>query len=198
MTECGSALGRAHDRLLRERAQDLFDRLLRGPALGAVEVRDRLAPVDLLDQIRAHVFVLESQGVTGLVPHDPPELRLGGAHREALEVEGRLVLLDAEDLGADVRPVPRLVFGLVEPRDAHLADAGGLDKLHVRRSSTRRSCAAGCGRAGRAPDCRETARSAARRSRATCARSRRLAAVALRVVRLGFGLGHAARPRSPD
>ncbi len=125
------ALGRAHDRFLRERRQDLFDRLLCGPALGAVEVRDRLAPIDLLDQFHAHVFVFESQGVPGFVSHDPPEFRLGRAHREAFEVERRLALLDAFNLGTDVRPVARQFLGLVEPGDADLADARGLDELHV-------------------------------------------------------------------
>ena len=116
----------------------------------------RLAPVDLLDELGAHVLVLEAQRVPGLVPHHAPELRFGRAHREAFEVEGRLVLLDAEDLRADIRPVARHVRRAVKPGDAHLPARGFL-KLHIRGLCTRHSCAAGC-RAGRSTDCRGTAR----------------------------------------
>jgi hypothetical protein len=125
------ALRRAHDGSLRERSQDLLDRLLRGPALGAVEVGNGLAAVDLLDQIGAHVLVLEAQRVAGFMTDHAPEFSLRRAHRKALEVEGRLVFVDAEDLGADVRPVPRQFFRRVEPGDTHLTHACGLHEVHV-------------------------------------------------------------------
>ncbi len=103
-----------------------------GPALGAVEVGDRLALVDAADQLRAHVLVIEAQRVAGLVPHHALVLRLRRAHGEAFEVHRRLVGVDAEDLRADVRPVAGLILRRVEPRDAHLADVLRLDELHVR------------------------------------------------------------------
>ena len=75
---------------------------------------------------------LRDERVTGLVPYHAPELRLGGTHGEALEVERRLVVLDTEDLRPDIRPIPRHVLGLIEPGDAHLPDVRRLHELHVR------------------------------------------------------------------
>ena len=66
-----------------------------------------------------------------LMANDALEFGFRRSHREAFEVHGRLILVDLQDLGADIRPVACLVFGRVKPRNADLSDAGGLGKFHV-------------------------------------------------------------------
>src|SRR4051812_44909761 len=93
------ALRGTHERLVLERRQYLVERFLARPALGTVEVPERLGAVDELHDSGAHVLVLEAQRVPRLVPNYPMELRLGRLHGEVFEVERGLVLVvDAENL----------------------------------------------------------------------------------------------------
>ena len=124
-------LARALQRRRRQRREHLPHGLGRAPALVPRKPRDRLAAVNAPHQCRAQVLVLEAQRVPGLVPHHARELRLRRAQREALQVHGRRIGLDGQDLGAHVRPVARQRGRRIEPRDAHLAGTARFAEGHV-------------------------------------------------------------------
>ena len=79
------------------------------------------------------MLVLEAQRVAGLVPDHSPELGFRGSHREAFEVERRLIVLDSEYLGADIRPVTSDIRRAVEPGDSDHARYASFLKMEIGR-----------------------------------------------------------------
>jgi hypothetical protein len=94
-----------------------------------LEIRVRLLLDDLLHDARAQVFVVEAQGMPRLVTDDAAKFSLAGLHGEGIEVERRLVVVFAENVRADQRPVA-VIF---QARDSHLAEPLRFGEAHVRR-----------------------------------------------------------------
>ena len=78
------------------------------------------------------MFVIESERVACLVADNAAKFGIRHAHREAFKVQRRLVVIDLENLGADVGPVACDIVWTVEAGDAHLAGAACFRKHHVR------------------------------------------------------------------
>src|SRR6185295_13939026 len=95
--------------------------LLLAPALGAAEVVVGLLAIDPRHQLLAHMLVRRAERMPGLVPDDALELGLRGAHRERLQVHGRPVLRDQQNVGPEIGPIAAR-----SARDAYLAGALGL------------------------------------------------------------------------
>lgn len=112
--------GRPHDRALFQRRKNVRAGLRLTPAIHVTEIRDRLVDVETVDERPTQVLVREAERVPGLMGRDARELRLGGVHREALQVHGRALLRDEENVRLEIGPVARAAA-----RDSDLARAVG-------------------------------------------------------------------------
>ena len=126
-----------------ERGQHLLIHHLTRPTLCPQEEVVRLLWVDEGNQFLTHVLMREAERVPGFMTNHTMVLAFVRVHRETLEVQGRPVTRDMQDVGAEIGPISSLI-----PRDAHLPHTAGLHErdpgglvpgIHVRMIRRRRS-----------------------------------------------------------